>query len=209
MAAGKKLGLAIAGFPLSEVRPRNWKLPELGGIDAVLAGSANAFRHGGPQLQALIHRPVLAVGMATAEAAVTAGFRVAGTGTGGLQALLDEIGPRYSHLLRLAGEDHVPIDLPAGTELTSRVIYGMENIAISREFFECLRESAIVLLHSAAAAAHFAAECDRLGIERSRITLAAIGPRVLEVVGAGWHDAVAAKTPSDAELLALVKDMCQ
>ena len=44
---------------------------------------------------------------------------------------------------------------------------------------------------------------------KDRIALAAIGPRVLGMVGSGWRDVRAAANPSDAELLALAQDMCQ
>lgn len=209
LAQGAACGLEIAGFPLSQVVACEWDLPDPAGFDALLAGSANAFRNGGPQLQALAQLPVLAVGQATAEAAAQAGFQVAATGAGGLQVLLDTVGSRYPRLLRLAGEDHVPIDLPAGCELTTRVAYRVQDTEIQNDCRSILADGALVLLHSAGAAAHFAAECDRLGLDRSRIALAAIGPRVLQAVGGGWRAARAAENPSDAELLALARHMCQ
>ena len=208
LAEAAARGLEVVGHPLSQVVGCAWELPDPAHFDAVLAGSANAFRHGGSQLQALTGLPVLAVGQATADAAATAGFAVAATGSGGLQTLLDEIGSRYRRLLRLAGEDHVPVSLPPGTELTTRVIYRIQNIEIPDELQRELDHRPVVLLHSAGAAAHFAAECDRLGIDRGRIALAAIGPRVLEAAGNGWGAACAAARPADAELLALAGDMC-
>ena len=206
---GAARGLEISGFPLSAIAPCGWTLPDLAGIDALLLGSANAVRHGGAKLAALRHLPVLAVGKATAQVAEQAGFSVAKEGSGGLQALLDQDDMPYHHLLRLSGEDHVPVKPPSAVELTTRVVYRVQETGISQEFEIALHGGGLVLLHSAGAAAHFAAECDRLGIDRGRISLAAIGPRVAEAAGPGWLIVRAAAKPSDAELLALAQDMCQ
>lgn len=209
IAAGAACGLPIAGYPLSRIAPSGWTLPDLAGIDALLVGSANVFRHGGEKLQALAHLPVLAVGKASAKAAEGAGFKVAAIGTGGLQSLLDALEPGFNHLLRLAGEQHVALNLPAGRELTLRVVYRVQDTDIKPEFERELNKGALVLLHSAAAARHFAEECDRLGLDRSVIALAALGPRILEPVGEGWLSARSAVAPNEAALLALAQDMCQ
>jgi uroporphyrinogen-III synthase len=65
-----------------------------------------------------------------------------------------------------------------------------------------------VLLHSAVAARHLAAECDRLGIPRAAIALAALGQRIAAAAGEGWRELRAAAAPRDATLLALARDMC-
>ncbi len=209
VAAGAAQGLPITGFPLSEIAPCGWTLPDLAGIDAILVGSANAFRHGGEKLKALKHLPVLAVGKATARVAQESGFNVAESGNGGLQALLNHLDPKYRHLLRLSGEEHVPLNPPSDTEITLRVVYRVQNSDIPHLFEAELRKGALVLLHSAGAARHFAEECDRLGIDRSKVSLAAMGPRILGPVGPGWLDARAAENPIETELLALARDMCQ
>ena len=209
IAAGAARGLPIVGHPLSKIAPCGWTLPEVEGFDALLIGSANAFRHGGGKLEALKGLPVLAVGRATAELAEQSGFRVALTGSGGLQSVLDALGGNYKHLLRLAGEEHVPLEPPSDVELTTRIVYRVQDTDIDDEFEAELRRGAIVLLHSAGAARHFAEECDRLGLDRGCIGLAALGPRILEPVGDGWLAAKAASTPHESELLALAQDMCQ
>lgn len=209
IAAGAARGLPIAGYPLSKIAPCGWTLPDLAGIDGLLIGSANALRHGGEKLQALKHLPVLAVGRASAAAAQQAGFRVAALGAGGLQSLLDTLDPGYRHLLRLAGEDHVALEMPGDTKLTLRIVYRVQDTDISFEFERELDKGAIVLLHSAGSARHFAEECDRLGIDRGGIALAALGPRILAPAGTGWLAARAARTPDEAELLAMAQDMCQ
>ena len=209
IAAGAGRGLPIVGNPLSKIAPCGWTLPEVENLDALLIGSANAFRHGGGKLEAVKHLPVLAVGKATAELAEQSGFNVAAVGSGGLQSVLDALDGNYKHLLRLSGEEHVPLEPPSNIELTTRIVYRVQDTDIDNEFEAELRKGAIILLHSAGAARHFAEECDRLGLDRGRIGLAALGPRILEPVGDGWLAAKAASTPHEGELLALAQDMCQ
>ena len=66
------------------------------------------------------------MGDTTADAARRAGFLVGRTGRGGLQNLLDELGHRTPHLLRLAGEDRatlrVPDQLAVDPPLLSRAV---------------------------------------------------------------------------------------
>ena len=88
---GAALGLEITGCPLSRIEPVQWDAPDPAAFDALLAGSANIFRHGGASLARLRDLPVLAVGATTATAAREAGFCVARTGRGGLQNLLDDL----------------------------------------------------------------------------------------------------------------------
>jgi len=208
ITAGVGKGIAIIGHALSRVEPRGWTLPNLGGIDGLLVGSANAIRQAGNKLEALQGLPVLAVGQATADCAKDAGLSVEQVGKGGLQQLLDDLPSKPRHLLRLAGEDHVALDRPANINLTTRIAYRMQPIAMEADFANLLMSEAIVLLHSASAAAHFASECNRMEIARGQITLAALGPRILESVGLGWRKKRAAETPDDDALLALLQDLC-
>jgi uroporphyrinogen-III synthase len=208
VTAARELGLDARGAPLFEIHPCAWDLPD-GRFDAVLAGSASAFRHGGESLARLHDLPVYAVGEATSEAARDLGFTIAATGTGGLQELLARIDPSHRRLLRLAGAERVMLEPPKGTELVERVVYSSAALAMPDELAEELRTGGIVLLHSAAAARHFAAECDRLAITRGGLSLAAIGPRVAAAVGDGWGTIVSAIQPNDAALLALARGMCQ
>ncbi|MBS1240071.1 MAG: uroporphyrinogen-III synthase, partial [Proteobacteria bacterium] len=62
--------------------------------------------------------------------------------------------------------------------------------------------------HSAEAARHFTAECDRLGLDRANIALAALGPRIAAAGGGGWREVRSAQSPREAALLALARDMC-
>jgi uroporphyrinogen-III synthase len=209
VAAGLAMGLAIAGYPLFAVEPLAWQAPDTAQIDAVLAGSANAFRHGGSVLDRFRDKPVYAVGQATAESARTAGFAVAATGSGGLQTLLDSAVPQGLRLLRLSGEDHVPVNAPPTITIVTRIAYVSRALPIGAAMAGQLADGALVLLHSAVAARQLADECDRLGLARSHIRLAALGPRIADAAGQGWRALASAASPDDAALLALARELCQ
>ncbi|HVR91422.1 MAG TPA: uroporphyrinogen-III synthase [Novosphingobium sp.] len=208
VTAARELGLEAHGTPLFEVFPVAWTLPDEP-VDALLVGSANAFRHGGPQLAALRDKPAYAVGSTTAFAATMAGFAVATVGAGGLQNVLDRIGPAHTALLRLCGQDRVALELPTGVRLAERVVYRSNPVPMPDILIQRLARPALVLLHSAEAARHFAAECAAHSIDRNRIVLAAIGPRVAAASGTGWAQVASAHQPDDSALLALAKNLCQ
>lgn len=208
LAAGARCGLDLFGFPLSNVCPLDWDAPDPAEFDGLLMGSANALRHGGEQLQALRHLPLFAVGSATAEAARELGFTVAGIGEGGLQQVVVALPDTPCRLLRLAGEEHVALDLPRHVTLTTCVIYRVEHLPLPFALEQMLRAGCLVLLHSAGSARHLAAECDRLAIDRGGIALAALGPRILAAAGQGWREGRSAAQPDDIALLALARDMC-
>lgn len=203
---GRQAGLEIAPWPMFEVLPLAWDPPQ-GRIDAVLLGSANAVRHAGPGLAAFAGRPAYAVGQVTAAMAEAAGLQVAAVGRTGLQEVLDTLRPPLT-LLRLAGEEHIPLHRPLGVVIETRIAYRNAPLPMPAGLAQALRRGALVLLHSAAAARHLAEECDRCGIPRAAISLAALGPRIAEAAGPGWRARRAAEQPRDAGLLALARDMC-
>ena len=205
--AGRAMGLAIECHPLLEIRSLAWAPPPSEEIDALLLGSANAVRHGGPELEAFRSKPVYAVGEATAAAAEAAGFTIAAAGLGGLQSLLDTLaGPL--RLLRPTGAEHVPLLPPPGVEIVTRVAYESVPLPLPQPAAERLGEGALVLLHSAAAARHFAAECTRRGVPRGAVSLAALAPRIAAAAGEGWREVRSAPEPREAALLALARQMC-
>lgn len=208
----RALGLAITGLPLSAIRPLAWTCPDPAGIDGLLIGSANAILHGGPHLAALTGKPVHAVGEATAAAARAAGFTVALTGSGGLQGVLDAISPPC-HLLRIAGEERVALTPPPGVTFAEVIAYRSEALPLdpAAPLLAGAHGTAgpLVLLHSAATASHFAAECDRLKLDRAAITLAALGPRIAAAAGPGWAAVHTAARPDEATFLQLAFDLCQ
>ncbi len=177
-------------------------------LDAILAGSANAFRHGGPALAALTTLPVHAVGERTAQAARRAGFAIASTGAHGLQAVLNTlVGP--VRLLRLAGQQRVQLEIPEGITVEERVVYRAAPRPLTANAREALRSGAVALLHSGEAGRRFAQECDRCGIDRSRVSLVSLAPRIGEAAGTGWQEVASAPEPTDPALLALAGDICQ
>ena len=208
VAAARELGLEAECWPLFAVRPVDWEAPDPGGFDALLVGSANAFRHAGPLLERYAALPVHAVGEATAREARQAGFAVGTVGRGGLQAVLDSI-PPGTRLLRLAGAERVPLTAPQGVTLAERVVYASEPLPMPSGLAARLHEPAVVALHSAEAARHFAAECDRLELDRGLIALATIGPRVSGAAGTGWRTLACPERPEEAALLETARDLCQ
>lgn len=205
--AARTLGMAAVGFPLFDVAPVPWQLPPATGYHGLLAGSANVFRHGGAGLRTLAGLPVHAVGEATAVAAREAGFDVAGVGMGGLQHIGRDLPPgRY---LRLAGEQHVTLEPSHGAAVDTVVVYAAPALPVPPALATRLAAGTVVLLHSGEAARHFAGECDRLGIDRGRIALACLAPRIAQVAGSGWESVGVAAERTDPALLALAKEICQ
>ena len=206
VAAGRAEGLAIEACPLFEIRPLAWEAPAAEWIAALLLGSANAVRHGGPALAALRGKPAYAVGEATARAAEAGGFTVAATGPGGLQALVGTLsGPM--RLLRPTGAEHVALTAPPGVEIETRIAYQSVPLPLTAGTAARL-PGATVLLHSAAAARHLAAECERLEVLRGEVSLAALGPRIAAAAGEGWRQVRWVEEPREAALLALARQMC-
>ena len=81
-------------------------------------------------------------------------------------------------------------------------------ITCGPEAVTAIGQGATVLLHSGEAASHFAAECDRLGIARGIVRLAALAPRIAEAAGEGWRALAIAPQTRDRALLELARDMC-
>lgn len=207
VSAARAGGLAARGFPLFEAEPCAWRCPDPAAFDGLLLASGNAVRHGGRELERLRNLPVHAVGEATAAVARGAGLQVATVGAGNLAELIGQV-PRPARLLRLAGEEHVPLAPPPGVLVETCVVYRMRALPLPRALAEQLRAGCVVLLHSAAAARHFAAECDRTATAKGAVALACLAPRVAAAAGSGWLASHSASRPDDAALLALARRMC-
>ncbi|GAA0274847.1 uroporphyrinogen-III synthase [Alteraurantiacibacter aestuarii] len=205
---GAEMGLEITPYPLSRIEPLAWEAPDPATIDALLIGSANAIRHGGESLRALRGKPVFAVGRSTAAVAKSAGFTVQLAGQGGLQELLSRIPAGRVRLLRIAGRDHVPLQLPEQVSMETRIAYAAQDVAMPDPMQAQLAEGALVLLHSAGSARHLRAECERLNLDLGAIAIAALGPRIADAAGEGWARIGTAPQPTDQALLALAADMC-
>lgn len=207
MERGLAMGLPMEAMPLSRAEPVAWTMPDRA-YDGILLGSANGLRHAGEGLAKLTHLPAYAVGRATASAAQAHGFDVAQTGTGGLQLLVDGLPPdRPLSLLRLAGAEHLPLSAPAHIAIDTVITYEIVHRALDEDAVGRLARGGVVLLHSGAAAEHFAGECARVGLDRSQLALAALAPRIVTSVSEGWKSVKVAASPDDAALLSLAADM--
>jgi uroporphyrinogen-III synthase len=209
VAALGKEGLVAYCHPLFAIRPLEWEPPDPAGVDALLIGSANAPRHAGKHLALYRGMPTYVVGQASADAARAAELDVMLVGEGSLQDVLGRLQPAHRRLLRLTGRSRVTLDIPDNVTIDEREVYASQPLEMPLALIEALNGPTLVLLHSAEAARHFAAECDRLGIDKSVLALATIGPRVTDVVGDGWAEVRTASRPNDAALLALAREMCQ
>ncbi|WP_121115092.1 uroporphyrinogen-III synthase [Croceibacterium ferulae] len=208
VAAGSALNLSMQAHPLFAVQPLPWTARPPGEIDALLLGSANALRHAGAQLASYRGKPALCVGVATAEAAQAAGLVVRAVGTGGLQQVLDAQPSCPPRLLRLGGRSHVPVDPPPGVTISFVPVYEVLPQPLGADLQAVLHRPCIVLLHSADAAAHLAAEFTRLHLPRGQVTLASLGPRISAAAGEGWRHVADAGQPTDPALLALAAQLC-
>lgn len=195
--------------PLFAIEPVAWTPADAEAYDALLVGSANVFRQGGPALADLKNLPVYAVGGKTARMASDLGFKVRGQGSGGLAAVLPMlVDDGHLHVLRLAGEDHV--DLPATRlAIDTRIVYRSRALPMPDALRDALTQPAIALLHSARAAQHFAALIDSAGIDRSHISLALFAPALVDAAGTGWARIRVAATADDRALLDVVAGLCQ
>ncbi len=210
LIAARDMGLAALAYPLFSAEAVAWHAPDPAVYDGVLIGSANAIRHGGAGLKILRDLPAYAVGETTAATLRQAGFLVTATGKGGLQSVLDTLSDaKPLHLLRLAGEAHISLNVPDHITLTTKIVYRMIQHDFPPEMIAALQEQAIIALHSAEAARHFRAQCKAHAIDRTRLSLVTLGPRIEEAAGSGWGRIECSSTPDDAALLALAKRLCQ
>ncbi len=206
---GREHGLEITGIPLFEIQPVRWDAPDPAEFDGLLIGSANAIRHGGPQLAKLLDLPVYAVGQATADMAERAGFQIAQVGKGGLQRLLDQMQGQPRRLLRLSGEHRVELSPCDKLRIGEIVVYRAHPLDAPTDLANRLESGPVILLHSAEAARHFSRQCSRLGVKAGNVRLAVLGQRIADAAGAGWKSVAIAPEPNDSALLAMIENMCQ
>jgi uroporphyrinogen-III synthase len=208
ISKAREVGLIAIAAPLFQIEAVTWQVPDVARFDAIAAGSANAFRFGGSALRSLASLPVHAVGERTAEAARAAGFAIASVGDTHLQDVVDRLQGRL-RLLRLAGDKRVDLRAPSGVTIEELVMYRAVPLPLAPIAVAAMRGGAVALLHSREAALHFATEVDRLDIDRGRVAVAALAPRIAEAAGEGWRAVATATAPNDAALLVMAADMCQ
>src|SRR5205085_8148752 len=165
VSRARALGLDAIAVPLFAVEAVGWTVPDPARFDALLLTSANAVRHGGPQLADLRGLPVHAVGEATATAAGEAGFAVASVSEGGVDELLAQIDPGL-RLLHLCGEDRRE---PSNARQAITAVAVYRSVALDPPPLPDA-DGALALVHSPRAAQRFA----ELVGDRSTVLLAAI-----------------------------------
>lgn len=196
----QQLGLATIRIPLFRVEPREWQIPD-GRFDGLLLTSANAVRHGGPNLAALTHLPVHAVGSATADAARQAGFTVATCGEGFVESLLASL-PEGLRLLHPGGV-HRRNPERAHQEIIPVAVY--EAVAIPDPAGMERLAGSVALVHSPRAGRRLA----ELVPDPSKIAIAAISGAAAETCGEGWERIAIAASPDDDALLSLAARLCE
>ena len=200
----RELGLEATAIPLFELKAVAWNAPDAAGFGGLLLSSANAVRHGGEQLQSLRGLEAYCVGKATAEAAREAGFGIAATGTAGVDRLLSSIEADVK-LLHLAGR-HRTEPLQAKQEITTLAVYESQEVPAPGDLAKA--EGAVVAVHSVRAAQRFAQLAADMGVQRSKVAIAAISEKVAAQAGSGWWLVESAEKPEDSSLLALARSMC-
>lgn len=195
-ARARAMGLEPIVAPLFAISGVSGPRADPRGFDAVLLTSANGARHA-PDGLALL--PCFAVGESTAAAARAAGFADVRTGPrDGAAAAEMMAAAGVKRALHLCGRDHLALS-SKGVEIERRVVYAAEPVP--RERFE---GPAVAMIHSARAAARFAA----LAADRARIAIAAISDSAAAAAGEGWAAKAVAAAPRDQALLELAAKLC-
>lgn len=193
----RALGLEVLPFPLFRVDPVAWNAPDPVRFDALLLTSANAVRHGGPELERLRALPVQAVGETTAAAAREAGFKVETVGESDVIDLLGKFPPSL-RLLHLASEDHRAIDDP---RIVRHIVY--RSAAIADLQLPPL-QGLVIAVHSPRAGERLA----ELAVKRGKTEIAAISAAAARACGGGWARIETSEKPDDKCLLALAARLC-
>lgn len=205
-AAARALGLLPTVSPLFAVRPLDWQAPDTARFDAVLLTSANAARHGGPELRPFLSLPCYAVGEATAEAARAAGFADVRAGTADVEAVNAMMAADHVRLaFHPCGRDRRPVPRP-GPDIVQIPVYAADAVeALPAAAEAAMAAGAVVLVHSPRAGALLAG----LARDRGRVSIAAISAAAAEAAGAGWRRVAVAAAPRDEALLELAATLCQ
>jgi uroporphyrinogen-III synthase len=199
----RRRGLDAISLSLFQVEPVAWEVPDIDHFDALLLTSANAVLHGGAGLDGLKSLPVYAVGAATAQAAREAGFDIVMTGAGGVDELLRKISPGVK-MLHVCGEHRRGPANPLQAITPITVYRSLERP--SPDLSQA--ENAVVLVHSARAAAVFRKMLDAADFNRVSVAIAAISDAAAKAAGGGWKSVDVAQRPSEDALLALAERLC-
>jgi uroporphyrinogen-III synthase len=196
------IGLTAIRLPLFATRALDWAAPDPARFDALILTSANTPRLAGPALALFSQLPVYAVGQATAEAAQAAGLNVVDIGRGDARSLIAQAREHdMSRALYLSGRERTVE--PGGIIAETIAVYASEPVAADVSVLD----GAVALLHSRRAARQLSSLVDDNPMPRERVALAALSSAVAAAAGDGWRRVMVAATPSDAALIACVRDL--
>ena len=201
--AARALGLDPISLPLFTIAPVAWEAPDPAAFDGLLLTSANALLHACAELQRVRGLPAFTVGQATATAARDAGLSVSFTGAEGVDDLLARLDPDL-RLLHLCSEQY-RAPAAASQPITHVPVY--RPVEVDRPDLTPAG-GAVVAVHSAQAAARFAALAAAQGVDSGSVAIAAISNDAARVAGSGWETVAVADAPDDAGLLALASRLC-
>jgi len=202
--AAREMGLETLVLPLFAVDPVDWDVPDPSEFDGLLLTSANAVRHGGPDLEMLRSLPAHCVGEATAKAARDYGFEVTTVGQGRVDPLLRSL-PAGLRLLHLCGVHRREPEAPA-QGITVVPVYRSDALPAPSRLAEI--EGAVAAIHSPRAGARLSSLVDESALARERIAVAAISREAADAAGGGWETVEIAANPSEVALLALAARLC-
>ncbi|SEN55462.1 uroporphyrinogen-III synthase [Sphingomonas gellani] len=192
-------GIVAHRLPLFLVRPLDWVVPDPARFDALLLTSANAVRHAGAGLLALAGLPAVAVGQATARQAEDAGLCVTVVGADDAATVVAQArAAGLSRLLHLGGRERVAL-----ADVEGIAVYASDEVAVAPSALE-RHAGAVAMLHSARAAARFAALVDAAEQLRQDWRLAALSMAVAQAAGEGWGEVRVAPAPTDRALIDLL-----
>jgi uroporphyrinogen-III synthase len=202
--AARELGLEPLAIPLFAIEPVAWEVQDQAKFDGLLITSANALRHGGPELKKLRGLPVYAVGEATAAEARGHGFSLSATGKGGVDDLLGSIEPDL-RLLHLCSEERRE---PVAPRQAITIVPVYQAAQLPAPDVSPIA-GAVVAVHSPRAGARLAELASGADADASTTAIAAISREAARAAAGEWEQVVAADEPSDSALLALAARLCK
>jgi uroporphyrinogen-III synthase len=209
-ARAKAAGFGPILLPLFAIAPRAWTARSAEYFDALLFTSANAVRHAGAELATYRTLPVHAVGERTAAALRELTIETVSIGNAGVdEALAAASCAGHKRLIWLAGEDHTKPLVPEGLTLEIAICYASEPLPLTPETATRIAQADSIALHSVRAAEHFGAIINRLGIDKSTLTIAAFSPAIAAAAGDGWRGIAIATQPTDHALLSALDELAR
>lgn len=202
-----RLGLEAVLHPLFAPHALDWTPPSPTDFEALLLTSANAARLAGPTLAAFRALPAYAVGRATADALRAQGFTQVVTGEGdgsAIAAMIARDGHRAA--LHLAGTTVAPMDV-GPLSVTRIAVYSMAALPADPALGQAMEPGSVLLVHSPRAGERLAEHIAQTG--RADLHVIAISQAALAACGTGWASLHAPVRPSDDDMLALARALCE